>query len=710
MPSDARVSFPTPGCLVECMQGNKPVLHWTLDVIGDTVRLLAPGGKESKLGVSRLLPWYGPVFPADMTREAIAKTLQEHASVRETAAKDINILEIWDLAQGEVAHASAFWLAELAWEHPSIDQVAAMGHAALACKTHFKFSPPDFEIYDDATVTRKTAEQAAAQEREMLASIGGEFFRNLWAVHDKKRTPLTENEFPAPDQAETFARMIRDRLIDPETQNDAETWKLLTKSLPEDPHLALNLAVAWGLVREHHNFWLDRAGYDPGDTWAEPYAGDLDTLAATATETAAQETQTASGPDGRPFISIDPATTTDFDDAFSVSRQADGTYSLSLVFACPARFWPFGSELDKAVFRRASSLYLPEGDHHMMPQATAVYLFSLVEHERRPAMVLDITLSATGEVLSLSPRMAWVELGANLTLPGAQAVLDGPAATVEVTARQIVSAAPFGDMLREALELAEKLQRRRVDAGAVITERPDPDVSVEYEDGKARVSVCHAPHTPSAQMVVGEFMILANSGLAAWAAERGIPLLYRTQDVTLPKEFSGVWTEPEDISRIVKHLPPSNIETSPRPHAGLGVSMYAPLTSSIRRYTDLVNMAQILSFLQTGTARLSAEEFASMQPLAAAFSESVGRIQRFRPRYWKLLFYKQMGDRMWWDAVVVDENDAFASLWLPLTQIAIRARRKTMGEKVYPGQKVKVRIGKVDPLHNEIRVLAVMEQ
>lgn len=707
---DARVSFPTTGCLVECMQGNKPVLHWVLESNGDTVRLLAPGGKESKLGVSRLLPWYGPVFPSGMTREGIAKTLQEHAASREALAKGIAVQEIWELAQGEVPHASAFWLAELAWEHPTIDQVAAMGHAVLACKTRFKFSPPEFEIYDAATVARKTTEQQAAQEREFLASVGGEFFRNLWAVHDRKRAPLTESEFPAPEQAECFARMLRDRLVDPETQNDADTWKLLTKSLPEDPHLALHLATAWGLVPEHHNFWLDRAGYDPDDTWHEPFAANLAALAAAVAEAAANETGMASGPGGRAFVSIDPASTTDFDDAFSVFRQADGSYSLSLAFACPARFWPFGSELDKAVFRRASSLYLPEADHHMMPRDTVVHLFSLVERERRPAMVLDMTLSETGELLSLTPRASWVELGANLSLPGAQAVLDGPKSTVEVTARQIMAAAPFGDMLKEGLELAEKLQLRRIDAGAVITERPDPEVSVEYEDGKARVSVCHAPHTPSAHMLVGEFMILANTSLAAWAAERDIPLLYRTQDVTLPGEFSGVWTEPEDISRIVKHLPPSNLETAPRPHAGLGVGIYAPLTSSIRRYTDLLNMAQILSWLETGTARLAAGELAAVQPMAAAFSETVGRVQRFRPRYWKLLFYKQMGDRMWWDAVVVEENDMFASLWLPLTQIAVRARRKTMGEKVYPGQKFKVRLGKIDPLRNEIRVLAVMEQ
>lgn len=705
-----RIAFPSPGCLVESMQENKPVLYWILDAKNDTVRLLAPGGRESKLGVSRLLPWHGPAYGAGKSREEIANILERHAAERERLSGAVDVLEIWEMAQGEVERASSLWLAELAWEGPDADHVAAMGRAALACKTHFKFSPPDFEIYDADTVARKMAEHEAAREREALASVGGEFFRALWAIHDKKRTPLTAEDMPPQELAGLFERMVRDRLADPETQNDAETWKLLTKSLPEDPHLALHLAEAWGLVREHHNFWLDRFGYDEDDAWTEPCADEIVAVADKIAAVAVAEAETAAGPGGAPFVSVDPPTTADIDDAFSIRKNEDGTFSLSLAFACPARFWPFGGGLDKAVFRRASSLYLPEGNLHMMPRDMAVSLFSLWADERRPATVMDMRLSAEGELLSLEPKLSWVTVAANLALPGVQAILDGPESTVEVTAKQIMAAAPFGPMLHQALELAGILQKRRIQGGAVITERPDPDVAVAYEDGRATVTVCHAPSTPSAQNVVGEFMILANTALSSWAAEREIPLMYRTQDVVLPREFSGVWTEPEDIYRIVKHLPPSELELAARPHAGLGVAVYAPLTSSIRRYSDLMNMGQIASYMETGTPRMSGADIAAALPMLSSFSEAVGRVQRFRPRYWKLLFYKQMGDRMWWDAVVVEENDAFATLWLPLTQIAVRARRKILGDKAYPGEHLKVRIGKVDPLRNEIRVMAVMDQ
>lgn len=709
-----RVIFPAPGCIVECMQANRPAIHWILETSGDTVRLLSSSRKESTLNVSRLLPWYGPRLPAEKTRDDIEKILKEHEKTRETLAAALDILELWNTVKGETHRASAVFLAELAWATPGADEIAATGRALLADKTHFKFSSPDFDIHDDETVARRAAEQEAVREREALASVGGEFFRALWARHMRTRSPLAENEIPPAPLAQTFARMLRDRLADPECQENAELWRLLTKSLPEDPHLALHLAAAWGLVSRHHNFWLDRADYAHTEEWAEPHKAELESLAERVRAASLLADEMPGGQENVPFVSVDPAGTADVDDAFSLHKNEDGVFSLSLAFACPAKFWPFGSALDKAVLRRATSLYLPEGDHHMIPRETALSLFSLLEGQRRLATVLTIRLAENGNILDVAVQTAWVRVAANLSLPGVQAVLDGPDATVAVTARQIVSAAPFTAMLKNARELAGILQARRIANGAVITERPESEVTLEHDgdekDGDPSVSVRHAPETPTAQSLVGEFMILANGVLAAWGQERGIPLIFRTQDVALPREFAGVWNEPQDIARIVKQIPPSTLELSPRPHAGLGLPLYAPLTSPIRRYTDLVNAGQILSYLETGEARFSREAMAQLLPQITASHEAVSQVQRFRPRYWKLMFYKQMGDKMWWDAVVTEENDAFATLSLPLTQIAVRAKRRTMGEKVFPGQQVKVRLGKVDPLRNEIRVLAAMEQ
>ena len=688
------------------MQGNKPVQHWVLETQGDALRLLAASGKETRLNTSRLLPWFGPQYSPGKSREEIGKLLEGHRSAREALHSSLDIMELWETAQGEVSHVSAVWLAELRWANPDADMVAAMGHAALACKTHFKFNPPEFDIYDNETVARRLEEAEAASKREELASIGGEFFRTLWGIHIRARAPLSEKELPQPHFAKVLEDMLRYRLAHPETNDDADVWKLLTKSLPEDPHLPLHLAEAWGIVPRHFNFWLDRAGYETGEDWAIPYDNEIKALAEAVASAGAATGKDAKGP----FVSIDPPSTADMDDAFTIHKDTDGSFCLTLAFASPAQFWPFGSPLDKAVLRRASSLYLPEGDHHMMPRETAVQLFSLLAGKRRPATLIDFVCEADGSLRSAAPRTACIQTAANLSLPGVQAVLDGPQADPEIEKGLVDAARPFASMLREALELAELLQQRRIHAGAVITDKPEAEITLhEDEEGGELVSVCHAPHTPSAQNLVGELMILANSVVAAWAQQRNIPLFYRTQDVVLPREFAGVWTEPQDISRIVRHLPPSSIETTPRPHAGLGIAVYASLTSPIRRYTDLVNTGQILSYLFEGKPRFDKPTLDAMLPLVSAHADATAQIQRYRPRYWKLLFYKQMGDKIWWDAVVTEENDAFAQLALPLTQISVRARRKILGEKAYLGQKFKVRIGKVHPLRNELQVAAAME-
>ena len=701
-----RVLFPGPGCIVECMQGNRPVQHWVLESQGDGVRLMSASGKEMKMPVARLLPWYGPQYGSGKSREDIAALLGEHKATRERLCAALPVEAIWEMAQGEVRHASAVWLAELHWSSPDADQVAAAGHAALACKTRFKFSPPDFEIYDGETVARKHEEAEITRKREEMAGIGGEFFRALWAVHTGARGPLSGKDIPPPSFAENLASMLRHRIANPETLDDADEWKLLTKSLPEEPHLPLLLAVAWGIVPPHHNFWLDRARYAAGEQWAEAFTEELEALARAVHAAGEQEPETGEGP----FISIDPSSTADVDDAFTLHKNKDSSFSITLAFASPAQFWPFGSPLDKAVLRRASSLYLPESDHHMIPRETALTLFSLLANARRPATLLDIVCEADGAVRSVTPRTGWVCLAANLTLQGVEAVLHNTDAAEHTEDRFVAAAKPFAAMLHEASELASILQQRRIAAGAVITERPEADISLETDEhGNSVVAVCHAPHTPSANNLVGELMILANTFLALWARECEIPLFFRTQDVALPKEFAGIWTQPEDISRIVRHLPPSAIETSPRPHAGLGTAVYAPFTSPIRRYTDLVNTGQILSCLRTGAPRFCKNALEAMLPQLTACSETTAQIQRYRPRYWKLLFYKQMGDKVWWDAVVTDENDAFVQLSLPLTQISLRVRRKMLDDKIYPGQRIKVRIGKVHPLRNEIQAVGVME-
>ncbi len=97
-------------------------------------------------------------------------------------------------------------------------------------------------------------------------------------------------------------------------------------------------------------------------------------------------------------------------------------------------------------------------------------------------------------------------------------------------------------------------------------------------------------------------------------------------------------------------------------------------------------------------------------PERNAASEATGRIQRFRPRYWKLLYLKQQCRSRMFEGVVVDDGGGMAVLSLPDIQIYVRAPANMFGEKIYTGQRFRLRLGKIDPLSNEIRVLEALEE
>lgn len=344
------------------------------------------------------------------------------------------------------------------------------------------------------------------------------------------------------------------------------------------------------------------------------------------------------------------------------------------------------------MFSRATSLYLPEGTSHMMPEVLGTDLFSLRAGDPRPALVTVFELNAGGAVLSVEPRPAWVRVAANLSYAEAEQAIAGGT----------------DERLALAHRLAERLILARVERGASVIQRPDPSVSLEGEGAETRVRVELKEAHPLSELLVSEFMILVNAGLARWAGERGIPLLHRTQDIALPADAAGIFTEPADIFGAVKLLTPPVLETTPRRHAALGVEAYSPVSSPIRRYTDLVNMGQISSFLENGAPRLSLEELEALLPNLSARIQAVSVVQRYRPRYWKLLFLAQQG-RTPQQAVLVDDAGPYPSLALPGLQINVRAPRQILGDKLYPGQRFAVVFGRIDPLTNEIKVLEASE-
>ncbi len=123
------------------------------------------------------------------------------------------------------------------------------------------------------------------------------------------------------------------------------------------------------------------------------------------------------------FISIDASTTRDIDDAFLMKKDGDD-YVLSIALARPDAHWTFGSPLDRVIAHRATSLYLPEGTAHMMPEKLGTGLYSLLAGEKRPVFIAEFRLDSDGKLLSSTPREAWITVKANITYEAADAAIE----------------------------------------------------------------------------------------------------------------------------------------------------------------------------------------------------------------------------------------------------------------------------------------------
>lgn len=702
----APIKFPAPGCIVEYLEDNIIQTAFVLEESGGKLRLLMPSRREVKIASGRLLPWLGPVYPASTGREEAIRILKVHKFEREAVAGSIDPLEVWEFAHGEIRQADAAWFAELFENEPDVDTVAAYGRVLLECKTHFRFQPPEFLVLDAETVQKRQEEQRIKAEREALVAGGAAFLHMLWDLALKRKS-LTAGELeearakeriPSTNVLDRIARLLFARVVNPETQEDAALWQLIGKGLPDVPHVPFQLLVAWGKLPQHYNFWLDRADYEAGDEWWLEYSGDVDMLAAAG--------KNAGSGDGEPplcdlpFLSIDSPFTRDIDDAFHV-EQRDNGWNLTIALACPAFCWPFGTSFDKKILHRGTSIYLPEKTMHMMPEILGTETYSLKQGENRLAFCLRTGIGASGEILSFEPFVARASLAANLSYEDAQAVLDGEADGGN-------SALPYASRLRQALALAKARESSRIANGAIIMQKPEPVIRLSDDGSDVVVDIELEKPFADAQLLVAEMMVLASAALADWAAQRNIPLVYRTQNVTVPREYAGIWSKPEDLARVIRALAPSILETEPRPHAALAVPKYAPVTSPLRRYTDLLNEAQIINYLAKGEPVWNKSELTAILDTLSPALDAASQVQRFRPRYWKLLYFRQHGDKEWWDGVITEENENIVTVSLPDKGLFVRGKRQLFDERACPGMKVALRLGKVNPLYNEIQIMEVV--
>jgi ribonuclease R len=338
-----------------------------------------------------------------------------------------------------------------------------------------------------------------------------------------------------------------------------------------------------------------------------------------------------------PTFTIDPPTARDFDDAISAEVLDDGAVRVWVHIADVAAHVPAGSPVDREAFRRGTSVYVPGAVEPMLPEALSNDACSLVPHQDRLAVTVELELDGARPRRSAFHRTT-IRSDARLTYPQVDAVFAGAERAEEPWA------APLAAVRRAAAALQEAREAR----GALEVESEEPEFAFS---GEGHVTALVPSEQTESHRVIEHLMIAANEAVATLLDSRRLPTLYRVHERPDPARVEHLADQlasldiptpplPEamtpqqaadsvaEIARLVTrevhrrdghgriaftslvlrslkqaHYSPRNVG-----HAGLQSPRYCHFTSPIRRYPDLVCHRALLSAIGAEEAAPAASQ------------------------------------------------------------------------------------------------------
>jgi exoribonuclease R len=395
------------------------------------------------------------------------------------------------------------------------------------------------------------------------------------------------------------------------------------------------------------------------------------------------------------FVSLDPASSTDLDQAFAI-EQSGGDLLLHYAIADVAWFVSDGEALDVEAWRRGETLYLPDGKAPLYPPVLSQGAASLLPDGPRPAVVFTVRVAGNGAVKLDGVERAIIHNRAKLAYETVT-VADLPAGFDEL-ARRIAAA----EQARGAARVDPPEQE--VNAGGPgdyqLAFRP----RLAAEDQNAALSL--ATNMALADALVahrtGLFRVMAEPDAAAIARLRNTARAYRLE-----------WPAGETLDRYTRTLDaadphqaafmlavrragqgaayaPFRDEVTPW-HAAMAAT-YAHATAPLRRLADRYVVRAALA-VANGRAAPDAvtAAFETLPKVMGKADALAGQIDRAVIDLAEaVMLANDVGQDF--EAIVTDADDRGARI--QLSDAPVVARVPTTG--VVPGDAVRVRLTGVD--------------
>ncbi len=348
-----------------------------------------------------------------------------------------------------------------------------------------------------------------------------------------------------------------------------------------------------------------------------------------------------------PFVTIDPATARDHDDAVCVEPGPGGAARLRVAIADVSHYVRPDSPLDREALRRGNSVYFPDRAIPMLPARLASLVCSLLPGADRLALVAELDVDGAGRIGHRAFYPAVIQSRSRLVYEGAALAMQG-----EPGARAALGPEVAGQL--DALgRVTGALAKRRFARGSLDFDLPTAEIVLS--PGGMPVGVVEVPRTP-AHRAIEEAMLAANRAVAELLFAAGAPAIFRNHEPParedaealrrllaglglieaggeaalsprrLAEALARAAGRPEEqlVHRtVLRRMRQARYGARSRGHFALGFRHYLHFTSPIRRYADLVTHRMLLDVL--GEARGSRRDPESLDAIAGrvSFTERV---------------------------------------------------------------------------------------
>ncbi|MBL4633357.1 MAG: ribonuclease R [Kofleriaceae bacterium] len=318
----------------------------------------------------------------------------------------------------------------------------------------------------------------------------------------------------------------------------------------------------------------------------------------------------------RDFLTIDPETARDFDDAICIEDGPLGGPRVWVAVADVSHYVQPGDALDNEAQIRGVSVYLPDQVIPMLPMKISAGICSLNPHVDRCAMVVRMDYDSSLHLQDTGFAAAVIKSSDRLDYPGVAAALSGDFRGSRESYRK------WEGHLHRLHALAQTLRQRRRARGTLELDIPEAKVVLDADDPLLVRDVVRSKGTEGvkeAYQLVEEFMISANEAVGAFFTSRGLDALWRIH--APPKESRveelaellgafgirvdideamtpiGMRKVLEQVNKlpsgqalsflVLRSLTQAVYHTENVGHFGLASKEYIHFTSPIRRYPDL---------------------------------------------------------------------------------------------------------------------------